>query len=66
MRALFLFIVLLLLCAPLFAQQNSDPDKVKFVTTDIDNFWRAYDLVQKESDRAAKIGIYQREYSENI
>src|ERR1043165_5844116 len=41
---------------------NDDPDKVKFVTSDIDNFWRAYDLVQKEPDHASKVAIYQREY----
>jgi hypothetical protein len=41
---------------------NSDPDAAKFVTSDIDNFWRAYDLAAKEADRSAKVAIYQREY----
>lgn len=41
---------------------NSDPNKAKFVTADIDNFWRAFDLAAKETDRAKKIAIYQTEY----
>ena len=41
---------------------NRDPDKVKFVTSDIDNFWRAYDLAAKENDRAKRVAIYQSEY----
>jgi hypothetical protein len=43
-------------------QVNRDPDKVKFVTSDIDNFWRAYDLAAKETDRARKVAAYQSEY----
>lgn len=41
---------------------NHDPDKVKFVTSDINNFWRAFDLARKETDREAKIAIFQKEY----
>lgn len=41
---------------------NRDPDKVKLVTSDIDNFWRAFDLAMKESDREKKIAIFQAEY----
>ena len=41
---------------------NSDPDKVLFVTSDIDNFWRAFDLASKETDQARKIAIFQAEY----
>lgn len=41
---------------------NRDPEKVQFVTTDIDNFWRAYDLAQKETDEEKKIAIFQTEY----
>lgn len=43
-------------------QVNGDPDKVKFVTSDIDNFWRAFDLASKESDVSKKINVYQTEY----
>ncbi|MDQ4121572.1 MAG: DUF2268 domain-containing putative Zn-dependent protease [Acidobacteriota bacterium] len=43
-------------------EPNRDPEKVKFVTSDIDNFWRAYDLASKETDREKKIEIYQKEY----
>lgn len=41
---------------------NGDPNQAKFVTSDIDNFWRAFDLAAKETDREKKISIYQTEY----
>ena len=41
---------------------NDDPDKVLFVTSDIDNFWRAFDLASIETDQARKIAIFQTEY----
>jgi hypothetical protein len=44
------------------AQVNRDPDKVKFVTSDIDNFWRAFDLAMKETEREKRIAIFQTEY----
>jgi hypothetical protein len=44
------------------APVNRDPDKVKFVTSDINNFWRAFDLAQQETDREKKIAIFQKEY----
>src|SRR5256885_669161 len=34
-------------------QLNRDSETVKFVTSDIENFWRAYGLVAKETDNAA-------------
>jgi hypothetical protein len=43
-------------------QLNSDPEKAGFVTRDIDNFWRAFDLAAEETDRKKKIAIYQRDY----
>lgn len=43
-------------------QLNRDPRMVKFVTTDIGNFWRAYDLAAKETDKAKRIAIFQSEY----
>ena len=33
---------------------NRDPKKAKFVTSDIDNFWRAFDLAIKESEQTRK------------
>jgi hypothetical protein len=53
--------------AALFAQVerkevNADPDKARFVTSDIQNFWRAFDLASKEADKAKKVAIYQVEY----
>ena len=60
------FLALLLACLPVAAQNspnvNRDPSTVKFVTSDIDNFWRAFDMAAKEPDRAKKIRIYQTEY----
>jgi hypothetical protein len=44
------------------APLNRDPAQVKFVTSDIDNFWRAYDLGAKETDKAKRIAIFQTEY----
>lgn len=41
---------------------NRDPEKVKFVTSDIDNFWRAFDLALKETESEKKIDIFQKEY----
>src|SRR5205085_9302792 len=43
-------------------QLNHDPATVKFVTSDIGNFWRAYDLAAKETDKAKRIAIFQTEY----
>jgi len=43
-------------------QLNRDPETVKFVTSDIENFWRAYDLAAKETDKAKRIAIFQTEY----
>ncbi len=43
-------------------QLNQDPAKVKFVASDIGNFWRAYDLAAKETDKAKPGAIFQSEY----
>ena len=65
---LFACVVCCALCAlTAFAQAgappiNGDPDKAKFVTADIDNFWRAFDLARKETERERKIAIFQTEY----
>ena len=66
-RSLQLTFCLLMCAAALIAQTerkevNADPDKARFVTSDIDNFWRAFDLASKESDKAKRIAIYQAEY----
>ena len=44
------------------AQLNRDPKTVKFVTSDIGNFWRAYDMGAKETDKVKRINIFQTEY----
>ncbi|HEY0169494.1 MAG TPA: hypothetical protein VGB98_00460 [Pyrinomonadaceae bacterium] len=43
-------------------QLNRDPETVKFVTSDIGNFWLAYDLAAKETDKAKRAAIFQTEY----
>ena len=43
-------------------EMNRDPEKVRFVTSDIDNFWRAYDLAAKETVRERKVAVFQTEY----
>lgn len=39
---------------------SGDPMKTKLVTSDIDNFWKAYDLAQK--DTANRLAIYKQHY----
>jgi hypothetical protein len=43
-------------------QKNQAPAKARLVTSDIDNFWRAYDLAAKEITAEKKKDIFQREY----
>ena len=43
-------------------QLNRNPEVVKFVTSDIGNFWQAYDLAAKETDKAKRVAIFQTEY----
>ena len=68
MKRLTIITFFFLICASIiFAQTenrhlNSDPEKAGFVTSDIDNFWRAFDLANKETERKRKIAVYQREY----
>ena len=65
-RAISLTICLLLISTVSITQSarqlNRDPETVKFVTSDIGNFWRAYDLAAKETDKAKRIAIFQSEY----
>jgi hypothetical protein len=42
------------------AASTSDPAKAKLITSDITLFWKAYDLVQK--DTANRTNIYKKEY----
>ncbi|HLM01832.1 MAG TPA: DUF2268 domain-containing putative Zn-dependent protease [Pyrinomonadaceae bacterium] len=64
MKNLISIALCFVICAlSVFAQKvNDDPKKAKFITSDIDNFWRAFDLAAKEADREKKIAIYQTEY----
>jgi hypothetical protein len=41
---------------------NRDPDRVNFITSDIVNFWHAYDMAARETSQTKKISIYQTEY----
>jgi hypothetical protein len=48
--------------ADIRAKLNRDPDAAKFVTSDLDNFLRAYALASRANTDAEKTAIYQREY----
>ena len=65
-RTIALTIAILFISTISFAQSgpqlNRDPAMVKFVTSDIGNFWRAYDLAAKETDKAKRVAIFQAEY----
>lgn len=43
-------------------KKNQDPDKVALITSDIDNFWKAYDLAAQEPTLEKKKEIFQRQY----
>src|SRR5215208_3531804 len=45
--------------------KNHDPNKARLITSDIDHFWRAFDLASKEPDTEKKQEIFQREYYDN-
>jgi hypothetical protein len=68
MRHFILSVFCLLICSlASFAQTatsqlNRDTGLVKFVTSDIDNFWRAYDLASKETETEKRASIFQSEY----
>ena len=65
-RTIALTIIILFISTMAVAQSspqlNRDPAMVKFVTSDIGNFWQAYDLAAKETDKAKRIAIFQTEY----
>ncbi|HUP89975.1 MAG TPA: DUF5700 domain-containing putative Zn-dependent protease [Longimicrobiales bacterium] len=44
------------------ATERADLNKVKLVTSDITNFWRAYDMAAAETSFVAKRNIFEREY----
>ena len=55
-----LFLTILVLSASVFAQAttNTNPDAARFVTSDIDLFWAAYDKAKPEND----LIVYRDEY----
>jgi hypothetical protein len=65
-RTIFLTISILFMPAICIAQSgpplNRDPKTVKFVTSDIENFWRAYDLAANETGKTKRVAIFQTEY----
>ena len=65
-RKPILIAAILCLLAPFSPAQtggkNLDPDKARLITTDIDNFWRAYDLAKSAPTPEARQEIYEREY----
>src|ERR1700741_2311063 len=59
---IFLLFISTLSVAQTAPQLNRDPALAKFVTSDIGNFWRAYDLAAKETDKPKRVAIFQTEY----
>lgn len=43
---------------------NRDPERARFVTSDIDRFWRAYDMARTETDSARRVFVFQTQYLE--
>ena len=60
--AIFILFISTMSLAQSGPQLNRDPATVKFVTSDIGNFWRAYDLAAMETDKAKRVAIFQTEY----
>ena len=46
--------------ASIIPASTADPLKVQIITTDIDNFWKAYDMAEK--DTAIRAAIYKKYY----
>jgi hypothetical protein len=43
-------------------RRSADPDSVRVVTSDIDNFWRAYDRLTRHSTHDDSVGAFAEEY----
>lgn len=63
MKKYLLIITLIIGLTSGFSQNNlnPNPEDAQFITTDIENFWTAFDRA-KDKDRDEQIKIYQREY----
>ena len=59
MKAFQYLVILTLIQAPIWCQENT-----KIVTSDIDNFWKAYDLLSEAETRADSIQVMQTHYIE--
>lgn len=59
-KAIVLILNFLILCVGVFPQQttNTNPDAAKFVTSDIELFWAAYDKAKPEND----LIVYRDDY----
>ena len=57
-KIIFLFIIILTISVSMFGQNQ----KPKISTIDIDNFWLAYDSIQKTNDKTLQIKIVQELY----
>ena len=63
MKTLLILTNLIFLSSALYSQDNlhEDPDEVQFITSDIENFWKAYDHAKGKS-REEQLKIYREEY----
>ncbi|MBK7873522.1 MAG: hypothetical protein IPJ74_24095 [Saprospiraceae bacterium] len=56
MKSSMFLLLSLLVVTSLYAQRNNkDPRKAQLITADLDNFWKAFDLAQKDTAHAEKI-----------
>ena len=63
MKPLLILTTLLFLTSALYSQDNfhQDPNDVEFITSDIENFWKAFDRAKGKS-RGEQLKIYREEY----
>ncbi len=60
--ALTLWLLLALATGGAAQRRSADPDSVRIVTSDIDNFWRAYDRLTRHSTHDDSVRAFAEEY----
>ena len=62
MRYYFILFVLVFATTTTAQITNTEPSKAELVTSDIENFWRAYDQAAKLKDPALREAVFESEY----
>ena len=60
--ALTLWLLLVLATSGAAQRRSADPDSVRIVTSDIDNFWRAYDRLARHSTHEDSVRALAEQY----